>query len=235
MYGDVVLGVPHHSFEELLSELKEKKGVTEDTKLDGDDLKQLVAQYKQLVQQKTGTPFPEKPEVQLWGAIEAVFRSWNIERAVAYRRVHRISDDIGTAVSVVSMCYGNMGDDSGTGVAFTRDPSTGEKKFFGEFLINAQGEDVVAGIRTPISIDQMATALPQAYQQLLVVQQILENHYREMQDLEFTVERGRSRVACGSAAARPAAASPARSEGRNRRPRNWPAGVAGCGVRADRV
>ncbi len=191
MYSDVVLGVPHRSFEDLLSRVKDNKGVTQDTELDANDLKQLVSQYKDLVQQKTGSPFPEQPEVQLWGAIEAVFRSWNIERAIAYRRVHRISDEIGTAVSVVAMCYGNMGDDSGTGVAFTRDPSTGEKKFFGEFLINAQGEDVVAGIRTPISIDQMATALPQAFQQLLVVQQILENHYREMQDLEFTVERGK--------------------------------------------
>jgi pyruvate,orthophosphate dikinase len=191
MYGDVVLGCPHHGFEELLTLLKERKGVPNDTDLDANDLKRLVDQYKRLVRDKTGEPFPENPEKQLWGAIEAVFRSWNIERAVAYRRVNRISDEIGTAVSVVSMCYGNMGDDSGTGVAFTRDPSTGERKFFGEFLINAQGEDVVAGIRTPISIDQMATALPQAYEQLLVVQDVLEKHYREMQDLEFTVERGK--------------------------------------------
>jgi pyruvate,orthophosphate dikinase len=191
MYGDVVLGVPHHGFEALLTLMKERKGVANDTELDEKDLKRLVEQYKKLVKDKTGAEFPENPEVQLWGAIEAVFRSWNIERAVAYRRVHRYSDELGTAVSVVSMCYGNMGDDSGTGVAFTRNPSTGEQKFFGEFLINAQGEDVVAGIRTPISIDQMATALPQAYEQLLVVQQILENHYREMQDLEFTVERGK--------------------------------------------
>ncbi|HEY0672021.1 MAG TPA: pyruvate, phosphate dikinase [Longimicrobiales bacterium] len=191
MYSDVVLGVPHHSFESLLQALKDSKGVHNDTDLDGHDLQKLVGQYKELVKKSIGAPFPEDPEIQLWGAIEAVFRSWNIERAVAYRRVNRISDDLGTAVSVVSMCYGNMGDDSGTGVAFTRDPSTGEKKFFGEFLINAQGEDVVAGIRTPISIEQMATALPQAYQQLLEVQQNLENHFREMQDLEFTVERGK--------------------------------------------
>ncbi|HEY0303686.1 MAG TPA: pyruvate, phosphate dikinase [Longimicrobiales bacterium] len=191
MYSDVVLDVAHHDFEALLTAVKEKNGVALDTELDANDLKQLVRQYKELVQKKTGAPFPEQPEVQLWGAIEAVFRSWNIERAIAYRRVHRISDELGTAVNILSMCYGNMGDDSGTGVAFTRDPSTGEKKFFGEFLLNAQGEDVVAGIRTPISIDQMATALPQAFQQLLVVQQILEHHYREMQDLEFTVERGK--------------------------------------------
>ncbi len=191
MYSDVVLGVAHDKFEALLSKMKADRGAQADTNLNADDLKQLVQQYKALVQEQTGQPFPDDPELQLWGAIEAVFRSWNIERAVAYRRVNRIPDDLGTAVSVVSMCYGNMGDDSGTGVAFTRDPSTGEKKFFGEFLINAQGEDVVAGIRTPISIEQMATALPQAYEQLLEVQKKLENHYREMQDLEFTVERGK--------------------------------------------
>jgi pyruvate,orthophosphate dikinase len=207
MYSDVVLGVPHHSFEELLTAMKKKRGVKNDTDLNVDDLKELVEQYKQLVQQKTGAPFPEHPEIQLWGAIEAVFRSWNIERAVAYRRVNRISDELGTAVSVVSMVYGNMGDDSGTGVAFTRDPSTGEKKFFGEFLINAQGEDVVAGIRTPISIDQMATALPEAYQHLLKVSQILERHYREMQDLEFTVERGTLYLLQARAGKRAAAAA----------------------------
>ncbi len=191
MYGDVVLDVAHHDFEALLTAAKERKGVELDTGLEADDLKQLVGQYKQLVLDQTGKPFPADPEAQLWGAIEAVFRSWNIERAVAYRRVHQISDVLGTAVNICTMVYGNMGDDSGTGVAFTRDPSTGEKQFFGEFLINAQGEDVVAGIRTPMSIDQMATKLPSAYQQLLIVQDNLEKHYREMQDLEFTVERGR--------------------------------------------
>ena len=191
MYGDVVLDVPHHDFEALFTAAKEGKGVELDTDLDADEMKLLVKQYKQLVLEKTGKPFPDDPEAQLWGAIEAVFRSWNIERAVAYRRVHRISDVLGTAVNICSMVYGNMGDDSGTGVAFTRDPSTGERKFFGEFLINAQGEDVVAGIRTPISIEHLATALPQAYEQLLVVQDTLERHYRDMQDLEFTVERGK--------------------------------------------
>ena len=191
MYGDVVLDVPHHDFEALLTALKERKGVELDTDLDADDLKQLVRQYHKLVEDKTGKPFPDDAGAQLWGAIEAVFRSWNIERAVAYRRVNRISDVLGTAVNICSMCYGNMGDDSGTGVAFTRDPSTGEKKFFGEFLINAQGEDVVAGIRTPMSIDQMANKLPEAFKQLLVVQDTLEKHYRDMQDLEFTVERGK--------------------------------------------
>src|SRR5690606_35577429 len=135
--------------------------------------------------------FPEDPEEQLWGAIEAVFRSWNAERAIAYRRVHGIPDYMGTAVSVVAMAYGNMGIDSGTGVAFTRDPSTGERRFFGEFLVNAQGEDVVAGTRTPLRIEEMAARLPAAYDQLLAVQETLEQHFREMQDLEFTVERGR--------------------------------------------
>ena len=191
MYGDVVLGVPQHKFETLLEERKAARGVENDTDLDAADLKDLAIQFKIVVLKATGTQFPEQPEVQLWGAIAAVFKSWNIERAVAYRKIHNIPDDIGTAVSVCSMAYGNMGTDSGTGVCFTRDPSTGERKFYGEFLINAQGEDVVAGIRTPMSIDQMATMLPESYQQLLEVQQILETHYREMQDLEFTVERGR--------------------------------------------
>jgi pyruvate, orthophosphate dikinase len=191
MYGDVVLGVPQHKFETLLEERKAARGVENDTDLETADLKDLAIQFKIVVLKSTGEPFPEDPEVQLWGAIAAVFKSWNIERAAAYRKIHNIPEDIGTAVSVCSMAYGNMGTDSGTGVCFTRDPSTGERKFYGEFLINAQGEDVVAGIRTPMSIDQMATMLPESYQQLLEVQNILETHYREMQDLEFTVERGR--------------------------------------------
>jgi pyruvate, orthophosphate dikinase len=165
--------------------------VTQDTELSADDLRELVAEYKELVRTHSGERFPEDPEEQLWGAIEAVFRSWNVERAIAYRRVHGIPDYLGTAVNVVAMVYGNMGDDSGTGVAFTRDPSTGERIFFGEFLVNAQGEDVVAGVRTPLSIEQMANRLPAAYEQLLEVQARLERHFREMQDLEFTVERGR--------------------------------------------
>ncbi|MGQ0814259.1 MAG: pyruvate, phosphate dikinase [Gemmatimonadota bacterium] len=191
MYGDVVLGVPNHRFETLLEERKSERGVDNDTDLSADDLAKLVTKFKALVQHETGEPFPDHPEIQLWGAIAAVFRSWHIERAVAYRKVNNIPDDLGTAVSVVSMAYGNMGNDSGTGVAFTRDPATGERTFFGEFLINAQGEDVVAGSRTPMSIDQMADKLPAAYEQLLAVQQMLENHYRDIQDLEFTVERGR--------------------------------------------
>lgn len=191
MYSDVVMGVPMPKFEALLDERKVARGVVNDTDLDAGDLREVVKRYQALVQETTGAPFPDDPEKQLWGAIEAVFRSWNIDRAMAYRRVNNIPDDLGTAVSVCSMAYGNMGDDSGTGVCFTRNPSTGERKFFGEFLINAQGEDVVAGIRTPVSIDQMASLLPESYKQLLEVQNILENHYREMQDLEFTVERGR--------------------------------------------
>jgi pyruvate, orthophosphate dikinase len=191
MYGDVVLGVKSDAFEALLEEKKHQRGIQNDTDLDERDLRDLVVKYKALVHEKTGAPFPEDPEKQLWGAIAAVFDSWNIDRAIAYRRINNIPDDIGTAVSVCSMAYGNMGNDSGTGVCFTRDPSTGERKFYGEFLLNAQGEDVVAGIRTPISIDQMAHMLPEPYEQLLEVQNTLETHYREMQDLEFTVERGR--------------------------------------------
>jgi pyruvate,orthophosphate dikinase len=191
MYGDVVLGVPGRLFEQKLTTLKQRRGVTEDTDLSAADLRGLVAEFKELVREQSGERFPEDPEEQLWGAIEAVFRSWTADRAVAYRRVHGIPDYMGTAVSVVSMVYGNMGNDSGTGVAFTRNPSTGERVFFGEFLVNAQGEDVVAGIRTPLSIGEMATKLPAAYEQLLLVQDKLEKHFREMQDLEFTVERGR--------------------------------------------
>jgi pyruvate,orthophosphate dikinase len=191
MYGEVVMGVPGRAFELRLSALKQERGVEQDTDLTPDDLRGLVAGFRDLVREHSGERFPEDPEEQLWGAIEAVFRSWNAERAIAYRRVHGIPDYMGTAVSVVAMAYGNMGSDSGTGVAFTRNPSTGEREFFGEFLVNAQGEDVVAGIRTPLSIDQMAAKLPAAYEQLLVVQAKLEQHFREMQDLEFTVERGR--------------------------------------------
>jgi pyruvate, orthophosphate dikinase len=191
MYGDVVLNVPGRVFEERLSALKRDLGVTEDTDVPAESLEQLVADFKDIIRREGGERFPEDPEEQLWGAIEAVFRSWNVERCVAYRRVHGIPDYMGTAVSVCSMVYGNMGEDSGTGVAFTRDPSTGERTFFGEFLMNAQGEDVVSGIRTPLSIGEMANRLPPAYEQLLEVQATLERHFREMQDLEFTVERGR--------------------------------------------
>jgi pyruvate,orthophosphate dikinase len=191
MYSDVVLGVHVDRFERLLEARKHARGVEEDTDLSADDLRGLTAEYHALVLEATGRPFPEDPQEQLWGAIGAVFESWNTPRAVAYRRVNGIPDDMGTAVSVCSMVFGNMGETSGTGVAFTRDPSTGERAFFGEFLVNAQGEDVVAGIRTPLAIAAMAQRLPEAYTELVEVQGRLERHYREMQDLEFTVERGR--------------------------------------------
>ena len=190
MYGDVVLGVSHHDFEKLLTAKRLTLGAKTDADLDEGALRTLVEEYKSLVRAVTGSPFPMDPVAQLWGAIEAVWRSWTLKKAVDYRRVHSIPDDLGTAVSIVAMVFGNMGDDSGTGVCFTRNPSTGERIFYGEFLINAQGEDVVAGIRTPLSIDQMAAMLPGAYEELLAVQDKLERHFRDMQDLEFTVERG---------------------------------------------
>jgi pyruvate, orthophosphate dikinase len=190
MYGDVVLGVPHHQFEQLLHAKRLTTGAQNDGDLDESSLRNLVEEYKGLVRSATGHEFPMDPRVQLWGAIEAVWNSWTLKKAVDYRKVHGISETLGTAVSVVSMVFGNLGDDSGTGVAFTRNPSTGERKFYGEFLINAQGEDVVAGIRTPLSIDDMSTHLPEPFKELMRLQELLEQHYREMQDIEFTVERG---------------------------------------------
>jgi pyruvate,orthophosphate dikinase len=190
MYGDVVLHVPFSQFEQLLKAKRLTAGVATDAELDEGTLRNLVEEYKTLVRTVTGKEFPMDPLTQLWGAVEAVWRSWTLKKAVDYRKVNGIRDDLGTGVNVVSMVFGNMGDDSGTGVAFTRDPSTGERTFYGEFLVNAQGEDVVAGIRTPLSIDQMATRLPGAYKELLTTQDRLERHYRDMQDIEFTVERG---------------------------------------------
>jgi pyruvate,orthophosphate dikinase len=166
-------------------------GAENDSDLTTESLRALVDDYRALVRSRIGQEFPTDPTEQLWGAIEAVWKSWTLKKAADYRKVHRIADDLGTAVSVVAMVFGNLGDDSGTGVAFTRNPSTGEKKFYGEFLVNAQGEDVVAGIRTPLAIDQMSKRLPEAYDDLLETQQRLERHFRDMQDLEFTVERGR--------------------------------------------
>ncbi len=191
MYGDVVLGVPSTQFEHLLTTKRMTTGAENDSDLTAESLKALVDDYRALVRNRTGQEFPTDPTEQLWGAIEAVWKSWTLKKAADYRKVHRIADDLGTAVSVVAMVFGNLGDDSGTGVAFTRNPSTGEKKFYGEFLVNAQGEDVVAGIRTPLAIDQMSKRLPEAYDDLLETQQRLEGHFRDMQDLEFTVERGR--------------------------------------------
>lgn len=191
MYGDVVLGVPFSKFEHLLAAKRMMTGAETDAELDEATLRSLVEEYKALVKTQTGDEFPMDPMTQLWGAIEAVWRSWTLRKAVDYRRVNGIAESLGTAVNVVSMVFGNLGDDSGTGVAFTRNPSTGEKKFYGEFLINAQGEDVVAGIRTPLSIDEMTNRLPEAYTELRRTEARLENHFRDMQDIEFTVERGK--------------------------------------------
>ncbi|HEX2780939.1 MAG TPA: pyruvate, phosphate dikinase [Gemmatimonadaceae bacterium] len=191
MYGDVVLGVPSQQFEHLLSAKRLTSGASSDAELPEESLRNLVEEYKQLVRAGTGRPFPMDPQEQLWGAIEAVWRSWTLKKAVDYRRVHAIPETLGTGVNVVAMVFGNMGDDSGTGVAFTRDPSTGEHVFYGEFLINAQGEDVVAGIRTPLRISEMAERLPGAFAELMETQERLERHYRDMQDIEFTVERGK--------------------------------------------
>jgi pyruvate, orthophosphate dikinase len=191
MYSDVVLGVSAHDFDHLLKAKRMTAGAASDADLGESDLRNLVEEYKALVRNRTGSDFPRDPVVQLWGAIEAVWKSWTLKKAKDYRRVHGISEDLGTAVSVVSMVFGNLGEDSGTGVAFTRNPSTGERRFYGEFLINAQGEDVVAGTRTPLNIDDMAQRLPDAYKELIGTQERLERHYRDMQDLEFTVERGK--------------------------------------------
>ena len=191
MYGDVVLGVDHHKFEQLLSSKRMTAGVESDSELDEDQLRNLVEEYKALVRGSIGREFPMDPVEQLWGAIEAVWKSWTLKKAIDYRRHASIPDTLGTGVNIVSMVFGNLGDDSGTGVAFTRNPSTGERTFYGEFLVNAQGEDVVAGIRTPLSIDQMAQRLPGAYEELLTTQDLLERHFSDMQDIEFTVERGR--------------------------------------------
>ncbi|MBC8089841.1 MAG: pyruvate, phosphate dikinase [Phycisphaerae bacterium] len=190
MYGDVVLNIPIVRFEQLLSTKRIMTGAATDADLSAESLIALVREYQQLVRFTTGAEFPSDPREQLWGAIQAVWRSWTLKKAVDYRRVNSIPDTLGTGVNVVSMVFGNMGDDSGTGVAFTRNPSTGERRFYGEFLVNAQGEDVVAGIRTPLPIDEMAVRLPGAYEQLLQTQDKLELHFRDMQDIEFTVERG---------------------------------------------
>ena len=191
MYGDVVLGVAHHKFEQLLTAKRLTAGVESDSELHEDQLRNLVEEYQGLVRASTGREFPMAPVEQLWGAIQAVWTSWTLKKAQDYRKHAGIPDNLGTGVNVVSMVFGNLGEDSGTGVAFTRNPSTGERKFYGEFLVNAQGEDVVAGIRTPLSIDEMAGRLPGAYKELLQTQDRLERHYCDMQDIEFTVERGK--------------------------------------------
>ena len=191
MYSDVVIGVGKSAFEKIIDELKEAKGVKMDTELTADDLKELIAKFKAYFKADQGVDFPQDPKEQLIGAVKAVFRSWNNPRAIVYRRMNDIPSDWGTAVNVQSMVFGNMGDTSGTGVAFTRNPSTGEKKLYGEYLMNAQGEDVVAGIRTPMSIDQLAETNKEVYEQFVEIARRLEDHYKDMQDMEFTIERGK--------------------------------------------
>jgi pyruvate, orthophosphate dikinase len=191
MYSSVVIGLPKEDLEVRLRKMKDGLGIKDDTQVSAQGWRELVHEYKAYFKQKTGKDFPEDPVEQLWGAIGAVFESWMGEKAVTYRRVEKITGLLGTAVNVVQMVFGNTGDDSGTGVCFTRDPSTGEKVFFGDFLLNAQGEDVVAGIRTPVPLRELARGMPKVYQQLERVRAKLEKHYRDMQDMEFTVERGK--------------------------------------------
>jgi pyruvate,orthophosphate dikinase len=191
MYSTVVIGLPKEELEARLREMRKRHGSAQDTDVTADGWKELVAAYKQFFRERTGKDFPQDPIEQMWGAIGAVFGSWMAEKAVTYRRVEKITGLLGTAVNVVQMVFGNKGDDSGTGVCFTRDPSTGEKTFFGDFLLNAQGEDVVAGIRAVMHLDEMRKRMPRLYGQLERVRQILEKHYRDMQDIEFTVEEGK--------------------------------------------
>ncbi|HEY8875016.1 MAG TPA: PEP/pyruvate-binding domain-containing protein, partial [Stellaceae bacterium] len=203
MYGQVVLGIEHHHFEELIENHKLESGALLDTELDAADWRAIVAGFKDVVAAQTGKPFPQDVHEQLWGAIGAVFGSWMNARAVTYRRLHNIPSDWGTAVSVQAMVFGNWGEDCATGVAFTRNPSTGANEFYGEYLVNAQGEDVVAGIRTPqyltvaakkaghSKLPAMEEVMPTVFKELLGVRQTLEDHYRDMQDVEFTVERGK--------------------------------------------
>ena len=191
MFSDVVMEVGKKYFEELIDKMKDERGVKLDVELTADDLKELATQFKAEYKNKIGVDFPDDPKEQLYGAIKAVFRSWDNPRANVYRRDNDIPYSWGTAVNVQSMAFGNMGDDCGTGVAFTRDPATGAKGLFGEFLTNAQGEDVVAGVRTPMHIQEMSEKFPEAFEQFKDVCATLEEHYRDMQDMEFTVEHGK--------------------------------------------
>ena len=191
MFGDVVMGVPHHEFERALQDVKDEQGKVFDTELDSKDLHEVIARYQRLYKRFTGEDFPTDPQDQLFKAIDAVFRSWNNERAIKYRQMNDIRGLLGTAVNVQCMVFGNMGDTSGTGVAFTRDPSSGENRFYGEYLMNAQGEDVVAGIRTPQSIETLKAVNLDVYEQLVSIRAILENHYHDMQDVEFTIQEGK--------------------------------------------
>ncbi len=191
MFGDVVLSIPKYKFDYALDDIKEKNNYKFDTELTADDLKSLINEFKKIYKDETHSDFPQDPQTQLLMAVEAVFKSWNNSRAITYRNLYDISHDIGTAVNVQAMVFGNMGETSGTGVAFTRNPSTGEKKVFGEFLMNAQGEDVVAGIRTPLTIDVLNDIMPEIYKEFMEIAHTLEQHYRDMQDIEFTIEQGK--------------------------------------------
>ena len=191
MFGNVVLGIEKDSFDEVFTAQKKKRGVSLDTELDANDLKQIIADYKSVVHKHSGRDFPQEPIEQLRGARDAVFESWNNDRAKVYRRINNIADDLGTAVTVQAMVFGNMGETSGTGVGFTRNPAIGAREFYGEFLMNAQGEDVVAGIRTPLHIGELEKRMPQVYQQLRDITSRLEKHYRDMQDFEFTIQEGK--------------------------------------------
>ncbi|MCL5057745.1 MAG: pyruvate, phosphate dikinase [Actinobacteria bacterium] len=191
MFGDVVMGIDHHKFERILEAQKDKKGVTFDNQLEAPDWAEVIEEYKKLIERETHTRFPQDPVEQLFMAIYAVFNSWNNDRAIIYRKINKISDELGTAVNVQTMVFGNMGNDCGTGVAFTRSPSTGADQLYGEYLINAQGEDVVAGIRTPQPIATLEKEMPEVYRQFVETCELLEKHYRNMQDIEFTIERNR--------------------------------------------
>lgn len=191
MFGDVVTHIEKYKFDKIMEDIKAERGVEYDTDLTAEDLKEVVEQYKALFRQEIKSDFPQDPREQLLMAVKAVFDSWNNPRAIAYRNINEIPHDLGTAVNVQSMVFGNMGNTSGTGVAFTRNPATGEKAIFGEFLLNAQGEDVVAGIRTPKDINQLKDIMPDVYEQFIKVAELLENHYRDMQDIEFTIEEGK--------------------------------------------
>src|SRR6266481_8474959 len=191
MYGSVVLDIPKHAFEEVFDRQKHKRGVKLDTELTAADLKEVIAQYKDVVRKHAGRDFPQKPLEQLTGARDAVFRSWNNDRAKVYRRINNISDDLGTAVNVQAMVFGNLGETSGTGVGFTRNPANGDKEFYGEFLLNAQGEDVVSGVCTPVHILELEKIMPEVYNQLRDITTRLETHYKDMQDFEFTIQDGK--------------------------------------------
>ena len=191
MFGDVVMGIDHSKFERILDRQKTRSQVNNDNQLSGGEWQEVIAEYKKLIKRETGQDFPQDPMEQLFMTIYAVFNSWNNDRAVVYRRINKIPDDLGTAVNIQVMVFGNIGNDSGTGVAFTRNPSTGEKKLYGEYLINAQGEDVVAGIRTPQPIAALAKDMPVIFKQFEEICRLLDTHYRDMQDIEFTVESGK--------------------------------------------